>query len=272
MAETSGSFAHRYGPWALVAGGSEGIGRSFAHQIAERGVNVVLVARRAEPLEATARELRAAARVDVRTLALDLTADDAHARIRAATDDIGVGLLVYNAGATHGVALFHDAPVERALSLIALDCIGPVRLAHHFGARMRDRGRGGIILLSSVSGSAGSALTTAYAACKAFDTVLAEGLWAELHTRGVDVLGLVAGATRTPAMERSGALIGTDTLPGMDPDDVAREGLENLANGPTWIAGDANRQAFDMLRGLPRRAAVKALSAGARAVYGLGEE
>ncbi|MEZ4217214.1 MAG: SDR family NAD(P)-dependent oxidoreductase [Myxococcota bacterium] len=271
------SFAARYGPWALVAGGSEGIGLAFAHRIAAAGVSVALVARRAETLDAAARELRAVASaahrdVEVRTLALDLTADDALARIRAGTDDLDVGLLVYNAGATHGVARFHDAPVERALSLVALDCIGPVRLAHHFGARMRERRRGGIVLLSSVSGTVGSALTAAYSACKAFDLVLAEGLWAELRPFGVDVLGLVAGATRTPAMERSGALIGTDPLPGMDADDVAREGLERLPHGPSWVAGEANRKSFEMLRGLPRKSAVKALSAGARAVYGLEEE
>jgi uncharacterized protein len=266
------TFADRYGPWALIAGASEGIGASFAHQIADAGVNVVLVARRPEPLEEAAEAIRAATGVEVRTLALDLTADDMIDRVASATDDLDIGLLVYNAGATHGAVRFHDEAIDLPLRLVRLNCVGPVVMCHHFGHRMAERGRGGIILLTSMSAVSGSARTVTYSASKAFDLVFAEGLWAELAPRGVNVLALVAGATRTPAMARSGALIGGEAFPGMEPDDVAREGLANLANGPTWVAGEANRAGFDALRALPRAEAVAWMSQGARTIYGLPDE
>ena len=266
------TFADRYGPWALIAGASEGIGASFAQQIAAAGLNVVLVARRPEPLEATADAIRATCAVDVRTVALDLTADDMIDRLDATTDDVDVGLLVYNAGATHGAVRFHDESVDLPLRLVRLNCVGPVLTCHHFGAHMAARGRGGIVLLTSMSAVAGAARTVTYSASKAFDLVFAEELWAELRPRGVDVLALVAGATRTPAMERSGARIGSEAFPGMEPDDVAREGLANIANGPTWVAGDGNLAGFEYLRALPRAEAVAFMSQGARTIYGLPDE
>ncbi len=269
---TNGAFAKRYGPWALIAGASEGIGASFARQIADAGINVVLVARRTEPLEATAEAIRATSAVDVRTVRLDLTADDMIDRLRSATEDLDIGLVVYNAGATHGAVRFHDESVDLPLRLVRLNCVGPVMMCHHFGGRMAQRARGGIILLTSLSAVAGAARTVTYSASKAFDLVFAEGLWAELRPRGVDVLALVAGATRTPAMERSGARIGGEEFPGMEPDDVSREGLANLGNGPTWVAGEENRAGFNHLRTIPRADAVALLSHGARTIYGLPEE
>ena len=265
-------FVDTYGPWALVAGASEGIGASFARQIASEGINLVLVARRSGPLLALASSLEADHGVQTRSITLDLTDDDMAATLATATADIEIGLLVYNAGATHGAVRFHDEPADKALNLVRLNCVGPVQLTHHFGKLMRDRERGGIILLSSVSSVSGSARTAAYSATKAFDVNLAEGLWAELKPRGVDVLALIAGATNTPAMERSGALIGGTEFPGMDPDDVAREGLAHLADGPTWVAGDQNRANYDMLRSLPRADVVGFMSAGARTIYGLPDE
>jgi short-subunit dehydrogenase len=265
-------FAEKYGPWALVAGASEGIGGSFAQQIAARGVNVVLAARRPEPLERTARAIATSTGVQVRTVSVDLTGDDVIDRLTAATDGIDIGLVVYNAGATHGAVRFHDEPVDKALGLVRLNCAGPVLVSHHYGARMLERGRGGIILLSSMSALAGSARTVTYAATKAFDLVLAEGLWAEMSRRGVDVLCLVAGATRTPAMERSGARIGGEAFPGMDPDDVALEGLDNVANGPVWVAGAENRAGYEHLRSLPRVQVIEYMSQGARIIYGIEED
>lgn len=265
------TFADRYGPWALVLGGSEGIGASFAEQIAAMGIDLVLMARREAPLVETAARVREATGREVRTATVDLTADDMADRIAAATDGLDVGLVVYNAGATHGIPPFLSGTADDRLSLVRLNCIGPVRVAHHFGTRLVERGRGGMIFLTSMSSVAGAARVVTYSATKAFDLVLAEGLWAELRPHGVDVLALVAGATRTPAMESSGAMIGTDEFPGMDPDDVAREGLEHLGEGPTWVAGEANRATFDALRSLPRRDVVTAMSDATRSLYGLDE-
>jgi len=268
MSDPAG-FVERYGPWALVLGGSEGIGASFATQLADAGMNLVLVARRTGPLEQLASRLRDS--VEVRTASLDLTADDMGERLAELTTDLDIGLVVYNAGATHGIPAFLDGTAEDRLSLVRLNCVGPVRVAHHFGARLVARGRGGMVFVTSMSSVAGAARVVTYSATKAFDLVFAEGLWAELGPAGVDVLALVAGATHTPAMASSGARIGSEEFPGMDPDDVAREGLAHLGDGPTWVAGDTNRATYEMLRSLPRRDVVTAMSDATRSLNGLDD-
>ncbi len=278
----SRDFHARYGPWALIAGGSEGIGRSFAIQLAERGLDLLLVARRDGPLEETAAEIRERFGVQVVTQALDLTAphlEDAIATLVAARE---VGLLVCNAGAAHGAAMLLDRPVDAALAMVRLNCAAPLVLSHALGVPMRARGRGGVILVSSMAGLAGGAFIAAYAASKAFEIALAESLWCEFGTAGVNVLGLIAGATSTPAMLRSGMKFGTadddaaratsgpaTSTMAMEPDEVAREALENLGRGPVHVAGDSNRQAASGLRSAPRDQVVAAMSAAVAEMYGI---
>ena len=275
MAEQS--FAARYGPWALIAGGSEGIGRSFAELLAAQGIHLILVARKAEALAATAAELRGRFSVQVQTAELDLTATDLDQKIDALCAGKDIGMLIYNAGAVHGVGFFLEQALARAKNLVRLNCIGPLTLVHKLGVPMRQRGRGGIILMSSMSGLAGGAFVAAYAATKSFEITLAESLWFELGTVGVDVLGLVAGATLTPSMARSGAKFGSPGGQGsagpnvvpMESDDVAREGLAALGKGPLWVAGEKNRQAATWLRSAPREQIVPAMSAAAAQIYGV---
>jgi short-subunit dehydrogenase len=264
-----GSFRERYGPWALVAGASDGIGECFARRIAAEGVNVLLLARREALLAALASELRAKHGVEARSVVADLTASDLDARVEAATRDLDVGLLVYNAGAVHGGAAFHEQPVAHALGLVALNCTGPVLLAHRLGSRMRARGRGGIVLMGSMICFAGSALVATYSATKAFDHILAEGLWHELAPHGVDVLGAIAGATRTPAMLASSESFAAGYPGAMQPDDVARGALAFLGRGPIWIAGEANRTTAKGLSPVPRIPVINGMSEATAAIYGL---
>jgi short-subunit dehydrogenase len=261
-------FRERYGPWALVAGASDGIGACFARRIAAEGVNLLLLARREARLEELAAELRSAHGVEARGVALDLVSADLDAKVHAATRDLEIGLLVYNAGAVHGGRPFHDHPVEHALGLIALNCTGPVLLAHRLGARMRPRGRGGIVLLGSMIAFAGSAYVAAYSATKAFDRILAEGLWHELKPHGVDVLAVIAGATRTPAMLATSQAFAT--FPGaLDPDDVARGALAFLGRGPVWVPGATNRATAKALSPVPRIPQIEAMSRATAGIYGL---
>ena len=267
-------FAERYGPWALVAGASEGIGADFARRIAAAGVNVVLLARRAEPLEALAAEIRDRSGVEVRTGRVDLTSptllEDLAPVLATPDGELDVGLLVYNAGAVHSVKFFVDRPVEDALQLVDLNCRGPVLLAHRFGRPMAERGRGGIILVTSMSAASGGAYIAAYSATKAFDLILAESLWIELGQRGVDVLSAVAGLTDTPAMRLSGAVTDDSPMPPMDSDAVAVEALEALGGAsPVLIAGAANREAGAMFWPLPRADLVAGMSAATASLYGL---
>jgi uncharacterized protein len=248
-------FAKRYGPWALVAGASEGVGASVARMLGERGVNVVLVARN----QATLDEVAAKVATESRTLVLDLSTPDASAALAAATADLEIGLLVYNAGADPYMSRFFDKPAETWHALLARNCTTVLGAVHHFGGRMVERGHGGIALVTSGAAWAGGSHLAVYGASKAFDLLLAESLWAEVGPQGVDVLAMIVGRTDTPAFRR---LVG-DRLPGglASPDDVARDLLDNLGNGPTFPAGPPPFGTMD------RRQAVQLMSRGAATLH-----
>jgi short-subunit dehydrogenase len=263
-------FAERYGPWALVAGGSEGIGASFARRIAERGVNVAVLARRPEPLEELAAGIRASTAAEVRWASVDLTASSLLDDVDALVDGIDVGLLVYNAGAVDAATFFIDRPIDDALRLVNLSCRGPVLLSYRFGKAMAARGRGGIILMTSMSAASGSAYTAVYSATKAFDLVLAESLWMELGQRGVDVLAVPAGLTDTPTMRRSGVRVDDSPFMPMSSDDVADVALGALGgDSPTHVAGSQNREMSASLWPVARADLIAGMSEGAASLYGL---
>jgi short-subunit dehydrogenase len=253
----------KYGPWALITGGSEGVGAGFARKLAADGFKLVLVARKPEPLEELAAELRAVG-TEVRVLSADLSKSDVLDKIRAVTDDIEVGLLVYNAGANNTRGLFVELPEEVTQSVIAINVLGQANLARHYGAAMCKRGRGGIILTGSLGGYMGSSSLVAYTAAKAFSRVFTEALWVECQPLGVDVLHLNIGFTATPAMAR----LGMDLTHAQPPEDVAQEGLDNIANGPIWIVGgEANRERARQRSVVDDRgAAIRAFSTPAREV------
>lgn len=225
-----------YGPWAVVAGGSEGVGAEFAKQLAAAGLNLVLLARKPEPLEATADECRAHG-VDVRTVAVDLVEAEGVDRLFDTTADLEVGLLIYNAGANTCSEEFLDGDLADFARVLDLNVGAAMRLAQHYGRPMRDRRRGGILLVGSMAGYLGSVRHTVYGGVKAFGRIFAEGLWLELRDYDVHVLELVLGVTRTPAMERVGLNFDVPGMRVAEPADVAREGLEQLPNGPVFIAG-----------------------------------
>ena len=265
--ETTVPFAAAYGPWAIVAGASDGTGAEFARELARRGVNVVLVARRAPLLEELAAELD----VETRVVPLDLSLDDAAQRLAEATADLEVGLVVFNAGADDGGTLFLDQSIDDLRSLIARNCTTVMEVSHRFGAPMVERGRGGMILVSSGAAWAGASHVATYGATKSFDLILAEGLWAEWHDRGVDVLGLVLGATDTPSLRRLLDRHGGDFGELADPAEVAVTGLDHLGDGPTWSYGFPEPTGAFPLGALPRRQAVELLSMGSAAMHGTSD-
>jgi short-subunit dehydrogenase len=226
----------KYGPWAVIAGGSEGVGAEFARQLAAAGFNLILVARKPEPLERTADECRAQGG-EVRTLAVDLVDPSAVGQVAAAAADVEVGLLIYNAGANTCSEPFLDGALVEFDRVIALNIGTMMALTQHFGRPMCKRRRGGILLLGSMAGYLGSVRHTVYGGVKAFGRIFAESLWLELREFDVDVLELVLGVTRTPAMERVGLNFDVPGLRVAEPADVAREGLEQLPNGPVHVAG-----------------------------------
>jgi uncharacterized protein len=255
----------KYGPWGVVAGGSDGVGAAFARGMASRGINVVLVARRVPVLAAFADEIRERYSVEVRTVPLDLSAPGALSELADATSDLEVGLFVYNAGGDDRSAAFLDKDLSVHLELVRRNCVGVLEAAYRFGAPMVARGRGGVVLVTSGAAWAGGATLATYGATKAFDLILAEGLWAEWRAGGVDVLGLVLGRTDTPSMRRVFDAKGEPYGALADPVDVAEEALDHLADGPTWIYGSDNPTGGSPLGALSRRDAVLVMSRGASA-------
>jgi short-subunit dehydrogenase len=225
-----------YGPWAVIAGGSEGVGAEFAWLLAEAGLSLVLVARKPGPLAETAARCRELG-VEVRTLALDLVEPASVDTIADATADLEVGLLVYNAGANTCSERFLDGALSDFGRVVELNITAMMALTQHFGRPMRDRRRGGLLLVGSMAGYLGSMRHTVYGGVKAFGRIFAESLWLELRDYDVHVLELVLGVTRTPAMERVGLNFDVPGLKVAEPADVAREGLAQLPNGPVYVAG-----------------------------------
>jgi short-subunit dehydrogenase len=227
-----------------------------------------LVARRATPLQALANELEKEHGVTVRVLPLDLGSSDAVAALHEATASLGVGLVIYNA-AYSPIGRFLDIDVEEHLKAVEVNVCGPLRVSHYFGRRIAERGKGGIILMSSMSGFQGTAMVANYAATKAYDTILAEGLWYELREQGVDVLACIAGATRTPSLESSTDRIPTRGLARpMEPDEVTEQALQELGRRPRGVSGRRNRFAAVLLgRLLGRGAAIEMVSKETERMY-----
>jgi uncharacterized protein len=243
------SFAQRYGPWALVAGASEGIGAAFAAALAGQRLNVVLVARRAEPLAALAGRLP----TETLTVPADLSSVEGLARVFAATAEREVGLVVCNA-AHVPIGPFLDLDPADTQRAVDVNCRAPLLLAHRYLPAMARRGRGGFIVMSSLAGMQGVASLSTYAATKAYGAVLAEGLWAEMRPHGVDVLACLAGAVSTPGYDSAMSRPAPGTV---TPELVASTALRALGRGPRVVPGALMRfSAPVMSRLLPRRTAI----------------
>lgn len=263
QALTASGFLTQYGPAALVTGASSGIGHAFAVELAARGLDLLLVARRADRLQTLAAELERAHGVTVRVCAADLAEPSAVEQIVTAAAGWEIGLLVSNAGfGLKGAHQGNDS--ARMAAMLQVNCAAPLQLTHQLVPGLLQRGRGGIIITSSVEGLMGIPYSAAYAASKAFTNSLGESLWGELSTAGVDVLALCPGSTDTEAHALQG--IDSSTLEGMmSPRDVVLEALANLRNGPIYVAGEQNRALFDALTGMPRRDALLHMADSIRA-------
>lgn len=260
-------FAHRYGPWAIVAGASEGIGAAFCETIASYGVNVVMIARRTGPLEVTAARLREVHGVEARTVSADLGAPDVAQTLAPHVDGLDVGLVVYNACAST-IGEFLDVPLEKKLTSIRVNCDGPLRILDLVQDGLVARGRGGIVLMSSLSGVVGTAMVSTYAATKAYTQILGEGLWEELGPKGIDVVVSAPGAVRTPNWEAATPEHQWERAFPLRASDVATHALAQLGRGPLAVPGFLNRAVFFvMARVMGRAAAVRFMSSNTRAIY-----
>jgi short-subunit dehydrogenase len=238
------------GKWALVTGGSSGIGAAMARELAGRGAKLILSARRIDRLETLAAEL-AAKGVEVRIVAADLNDPAAPQQIYDATEGAGltVDILINNAGLGQFGA-FHLSPVEQELSQVRVNCEAVVRLSRLFVPRMVERRRGWVLVVASTASFQPIPYLNTYAASKVFDRFFALGLAAEVARFGIKVTALCPGPTESEFFDIARASV---FKRGVQPTaDVARMAIDALARGQrTIIPNFSGRLSAFLVRFLP---------------------
>ena len=256
-------FKDKYGDWALVAGASEGLGAAFATALAERGMNLVLIARRIEKLKAFSHQLQEKYGVKIKYKSIDLANFEA-VKTWMTELELEIGLLVYNA-AYVPIGYFEDVAMTDLQKVVQVNIQTPLLLTKLLSKEMINRQRGGIVLMSSLAGTQGSPKLATYAASKAFNTILGEGLWQELQAKGIAVIASCAGAIRTPGYQTAR---NTKEAPGtLSATEVAQITLEALGKGPIVTPGFTNKFVrFLMGRLLPRKIAISIMAKNSKSL------
>lgn len=244
------NFFEKYGSWAVVTGASSGIGEEFCRQLAVQKFNLVLIARRAERLHRLASALTGAHSIQTKVVSVDLASDNFLQRIVAETESLDIGLLINNAGFAL-TGRFLDHKLEDELRLLYVNCRAPLMLAHHFGRKMAQQKRGGIINVSSAAAFMPLPFWTNYSASKIYSLYFSEGLWFELKKSGVDVLALCPGSTRTEFANVAGT-----SMRGMQVEPVVRLAIKNLGRNISVISGIGNALVALLSRVISRKRAV----------------
>jgi uncharacterized protein len=260
----------KYGSTALVAGASEGIGAAFATCLAAEGMDLVLIARRLEPLQQLADLLENKYKVNVMCIQCDLGSINAFQQVQEELNDREISLLVYNAALSY-IGPFIKNSLEDHTQAVQVNVITPLKMIHLFGEKMLTKGKGAIILMTSLAGFQGSGYLSVYAATKAFIRILGESLWYEWKNSGVDVLACCAGATATPGFKNTNPEKPSFFAPRvLAPEEVVKECFKKLGKQPSYITGRGNRIAsFMMQKILSRKMAINIMGDNTRKMYRL---
>ena len=246
----------RYGPWALVTGASSGIGRQMALELARAGVHVVLVGRRQAALDALALQLQEAHGTQSKVVRVDLSDELGVQKVLDRVADLDLGLVVAAAGfGTSGP--FTGGTRDDELAMLDVNCRAVLLLCLGVTPQLVSRGRGGLILLSSIVAFQGTPGSAHYAATKAYVQTLAEGLHSELRGSGVDVLSSAPGPVDTAFADRA------DLRPGRaaDPQAVAVTTLRALGRRTTVAPGAMSKLLTWSLALLPRWGRIRVMGA-----------
>src|SRR5882672_3077879 len=231
----------QFGPWALVTGASSGIGKEFARQIAASGINVVLVARREALLAELGRAISQEFDVQYRALAMDLSQEGFIAGLADATHDIDIGLVVSNAG-TGNSGEFLKLDRQLLEETLRLNTMSHLNIAHYFGRKLAERGRGGLILVGAMGAENGVPCMANDGGAKAYVHSLGEALHYEFKPLGVYVTVLAAGFTDTAVLEKFGLDPKTMPLKPMSVGQCVSEALDGLRkNRSRVVPGRLNR-------------------------------
>lgn len=260
-------FNDRYGSVALVAGASEGLGAAYAYALALKGFELMLVARREQPLQKIAIEIREKYGVKVTCISCDLSEPDALEKILYLLGSTEINFLVYNA-ALPFIGPLLQLHLDDQVKMATTNMITPLKMIHHFGNKMVVSGKGGIVLMTSLAAFQGSPFIALYSATKAFALTLAEGLWFEWKSKGVDIIACCAGATATPNYINSNPKFGLFRPQVQSPEDVVAECFKKIGKTPSLITGRGNRIAsFFMQKIFSRKRAVSIMGTTTKKMY-----
>jgi len=231
----------RFGPWALVTGASSGIGKEFARQIAASGINIVLVARREDLLKEVGVEFSKRYGAKHRVVVLDVSREDFIGQLASATDDLDIGLVVSNAG-TGNPGEFLKLDRQLLHETLRLNTIAHLDITHHFGQKLGERRRGGIILVGALGAENGIPCMANDGGAKAYVHSLGEALHYEFKPLGVYVTVLAAGVTNTAVIDKFGLNPKTMPMKPMSVEQCVSEGLSGLLkNRSRVVPGRLNR-------------------------------
>lgn len=241
------TFKEKYGPWAVVTGATSGIGEAISHQLAAKGLNIVLVARKKDELEAKAAALKSKYHIDTHIVSADLATEEGIAAVKASTKGLPVGLLAVAAGLEVNGA-FEKNDILQELKVVQINISATLQLTHHFSESMVNNGRGGIIMVASLSGHMPNPYFANYAGTKAYILNFGASLYGELKPKGVDVTVLSPGLTNTPMATSTGVDWSKTPMQALSPDEVAQTAVNALGKKLLAIPGTKNKMMAAMAK------------------------
>src|ERR1700676_3070932 len=231
----------RFGPWALITGASSGIGKEFARQIAASGIHVALVGRREPLLRTVGAECTRASGVQHRIIPLDLSEPDFLPVLAGATRDLDIGLVVSNAG-TGNPGEFLKLDRQLLQKTLRLNTMAHLDVTHHFGVKLAERSRGGLVLVGAMGAENGIPCLANDGGAKAYVHSLGEALHYEFKRLGVYVTVLAAPLTNTAVLEKFALDPKTMPMKPMSVEQCVSEGLSGLVkNRSRIVPGRLNR-------------------------------
>jgi short-subunit dehydrogenase len=234
------NFKEKYGPWALVTGGTSGIGEAISHELASMGMNIVLVARKTDALESKAATLKARYHIDTQIISADLSTNEGVENVKALTTELSIGLLAIAAGFEVNGA-FEKNDIQKELNVIQININATLQLTHHFSQKMIQIGKGGIILVASLSGHMPNPYFANYAGTKAYVLNFGASLYGELKPKGVDVTVLSPGLTNTPMIKDNGVDWTKTPMQALSAGKVAKTAVHALGKKFLAIPGTKNK-------------------------------
>ncbi|MFA9392823.1 MAG: SDR family NAD(P)-dependent oxidoreductase [Prolixibacteraceae bacterium] len=237
----------KYGKKALITGGSSGIGKAFAIELAKQGIEPILVARNKEKLKEIEQEILSKYKVRVQTFSVDLSNEKETLDFIQEISSSDIGLFIHSAGMEHNGS-FTKISSENGMKLIKLNISSTFLLTNHFAKQMTEKKKGGILLVSSMAGLMPSPYFSNYAASKSYVHTLGLSLYFELKNKGVDIAVLAPGLTDTNMVADNGVDWSKVPMAIMAPSKAAQISLANLGKKATIIPGFMNKMMVMMAR------------------------